>query len=143
MKVRKMVNSDFPKLYTFWKKAGLTLAKFNREKQEFNSLLKHNPKSTLILEENGKMIGAVIGAYNGRRGWIYHLAIDKKYQKKGFGSFLYKTVEKKLKDQGATKILLGVDYSKLKITSFYTKHGFTVMNDAVVMIKDLWEEEKK
>lgn len=138
-----MTINDFPELLALWNKTNLNIFNIEKEKKEFKILIQWNPDSCYKIINNGKIIGSAIGAFNGRRAWIYHFAIDPIYQKKGLGSLLYKTIEKKLKEKKVTKILLGVSLKNLEVMQFYKKHGFNVMNDAVIMEKDLWKEVKK
>src|SRR3990172_10035811 len=102
MKIRLMQQSDFLNVYALLKKVGLSLGSKEREIYEFNLINKLNPKSCFIAEEKTKIIGAVFGAFNGKRGWIYHLAVIPSYQKKGIGSLLLKEAEESLEKMGAT-----------------------------------------
>lgn len=137
MKIKLIKLKNFTKLLTLWKEAGSSVANFEREQKELLMLLKFNPDSCLVATVNSKIVGSIIGAFNGRRAWIYHLAIHPKWQKKGIGSKLLKTVEKILKNKGVTKILLGVSLNNLSTCSFYEKSGYFIMNDAILMSKEL------
>lgn len=141
MKIQKIAINDFPELLTLWNTVGLGVSNKKREEQEFKALIQWNPDSCFKVVKNKTIIGSIIGAFNGRRSWIYHLAIHPNFQKNGLGSKLVKKLEDKLKHKGATKIILGVSMTNLSVVPFYEKHGFKVMNDAVLMAKDLWKEE--
>ena len=142
MIIEKMKLSNFKDLRALWGKAGLHLAEFERGQYELDQLMNLNPNSCLVAKEDGQIIGSVIGAFNGRRAWIYHMAIDPYWQKKGYGSMLLNEIERALKKKGVTKILLGVLLTNLKVVPFWEKHGYNVMDDAIVMEKDLWESRK-
>ncbi len=142
MKVRTMVKKDVNDIYSFWQESGLFVRSVQREKEEVELLIKHNPDTCFIIEKGKKIIGSIFGAFNGRRAWIYHLCIHPQYQKKGYGSLLLKKTEDELRKKGATKILLGVFLTSLKIVPFYKKSGYTVMNDMITFEKDLWKEKK-
>ncbi len=133
-----MKHSDIVACYKLWKKAGLSVAAFDREAFELKMLLKENPTSCFVAYQGDLLIGSVIGAYNGRRAWIYHLAVDPNCQHKGVGTELLKRTEQALKTLGVTKILLGVGYTNLKTVPFYEHNGYSVMNDAVLMKKNYW-----
>lgn len=137
MKIKLIKLGDFTKLLTLWNEAGLSVVNFKNEQKELQMLLKLNPESCLVAAVNKKIVGSIIGAFNGRRVWIYHLAIHPEWQNKGIGSKLLKRVEKIFKKKGATKILLGVSFDNLSTCSFYEKNGYSIMNDAVLMSKEL------
>ncbi len=142
MKIRKITNKDFNKLTKLWKEVHLNIDSIKREKKETELLLKYNQETCFVIEKNNKIVGSILGAFNGKRAWIHHLAIHPNDQKKGYGTLLINKIEKKLIKKGATKILLGVNLKNLRVASFYEKLGFEVMNDSITMVKDLWKEKK-
>ena len=121
MKTRLIQPSDFPKMYKLWQTAGLKIKSFQIEKKEALSIIKKNTSSCFILEHDRKIIGNVFGAFNGRRGWIYHLVIHPKYQRRGYGSILLQKAEKALYTMGTTRVLLGVWMSDKKYYRFIKK----------------------
>lgn len=137
MKIQTMQPSDFKELYALWKKAGLQVKEYKTEKEEFLTMIMRNPTSCLVGIESGKIIGSVFAVFNGRRGWIYHMAIDPKCQKKGYGTKLLQQAEKELAKLGAHKALLGVAFSNMQAVSFYTKNNYIPMNDAFLFEKSL------
>jgi len=140
--IEKMKLSDFDALRALWGESGLHLASYARGKHELDLLIRFNTESCIVAKNNETIIGTAIGAFNGKRAWIYHVAVGPKWQKKGIGSVLLKHVEEILKKKGATKIFLGIAFTNLKVAPFYSKHGYTVMNDAFVMEKDIYEEKQ-
>ncbi len=133
--IRKVKISDFEQIFSLWKKAGLSLADKKTKFYDFQNILKLNSSSCFVLTDKQNIIGCILGTFNGRRCWIYHLAIHPSYHNLGLGSFLLNTVEEELKKKGAHKINLGVSLTNLKVIPFYEKCGFTVMADAVYLTK--------
>ncbi|MDP3732906.1 MAG: GNAT family N-acetyltransferase, partial [Candidatus Daviesbacteria bacterium] len=113
------------------------VADFKTEKELVSQVIKLNPYSNFIAIKEGKIIGTVFGAFNGWRGWVYHLAIDPFFQKKGLGSLLLQKAEQALKKAGAKRVLLGVKKLNGKALAFYKKQGYIKVNDAIWMGKDL------
>lgn len=138
MNTRRMKVSDLPALFTLWEEAGLTIGNKAREQTEVVMMIKLNPTSCFVTLEEGKIIGSIFGVFNGRRAWIYHLAIDPKYQNIGYGSVLLKKTEMALKARKATRILLWMDQFNPKTLPFYRKNGFKFLHDKrKIMKKDL------
>lgn len=131
---------DIKEAYLLWQKAGLNVAPFKREQFEVENMLRMNPSSCFVLEDKGKIIGTILGTFNGRRAWLYHLAVHPDFQSKGYGSLLLEKVVKALMNLGATKILIGVLPANIKALVFYKKRSFIIMDDALVLQKDLWKE---
>ena len=141
MKIKQAKIQDFNEVYKLWKKAGLVNAGKKKEMLEYKLLIKNNKNTCLLVFNKQKVIASAFGAFNGRRAWIYHLAVDPSYQKKGIGSKLLAKVESNLKQLEATKIILGVDINNLATVPFYEKQGYQVMHDAVLFAKDLYKEK--
>lgn len=138
MKIRIMKIEDFDEMYALWKKAGgLSVANLKLEKEYTEQIIKLNPSSNFVAVEGEKIIGTVFGAFNGKRGWVYHLAVHPKFQKAGLGSKLMEKVEYALKQVGAKRILLGVVKTNIQVLAFYKKNGYTKVDDAIWMGKDI------
>lgn len=137
IQIKQMQSSDFPEVLSLWKKAGLDIANPELELIGMKMTLNLNPSSCLVLIKDGKIIGAALGAFNGRRAWIYHFAIHPDFQHQGYGALLLKKVEKQLKKKGAHRVHLGVAYTNLKVLPFYQKYGYSVVNDALWLGKNI------
>jgi len=129
--------NDFEDIYKLWLAANLSVRKSNLEKYDFEKILELNPTSCFIATEKNNIIATVFGTFNGRRAWIYHLAVDPHYQRNGYGSLLLKKVEAALKVRGAKKIILGVALKNAETMPFYKKNGYDIMNDAILMTKEI------
>ena len=128
---------DFDAMYKLWKEAGLFVADYETEKDITFMMLKLNPKTNFVISEGEKIIATVLGVFNGRRGWVYHLAVQPQFQKQGLGSKLLKKAEDALKKIGAERVLLGVTKSNLKVLPFYEKFGYQEASDAIYLGKNI------
>jgi len=68
--------------------------------------------------------GAVVAAYEGRRGWIYYVAVAPEARHRGLGMQLVRHAESWLKARGAPKVLLLVRDDNLDVMSFYRGLGY-------------------
>lgn len=137
MKIRTMKVDDFGPMYSLWKRAGMNLSSRAVEKIETVRMLKLNRDSCFVAVEEERIIGTIFGTFNGRRGWMYHLAIHPRFQKKGIGSSLLKEAEKALKRTGTRTIGMFVDVPNDKVVGFYKKHGYERASDVIYMRKKL------
>lgn len=137
MKIRKMKTSDFAGMHALWiRTGGLYIADLETEKREAEMMINMNKNSCFVAEENGEIIGTIFGIFNGRRAWIYHLAVDNQYQKQHIGSLLLKKAEEALVNQGALKIRTFIEFHNLGVFPFYQKNNYKVISDAIIMGKD-------
>jgi len=135
MKIRRAKKEDFYQLYDLWKKTKVETKSIHIEKKEFVRMIQLNPSSCLVGEKNNVIIGSVLGVFNGKRGWIYHLAVDPAYQKKGYGSLLLQKAEEELKKVGANVVLLWVEYTNLEILPFYLNKEYEIHHTVVALRK--------
>jgi ribosomal protein S18 acetylase RimI-like enzyme len=102
---------------------------------EIAKKVQRDPDLFLVDETDGKLIGSVIGGYDGRRGMIYHLAVADAYRHRGIGAALMEEVERRLKAKGCIKSYLMVVPGNEQAARFYAKHGWEAM-DITVMGKE-------
>ena len=107
-----------------WNDCGLVTTANNPFK-DIQRKLKVQSDLFFVAVEKNKVVGTVMGGYEGHRGWINYLAVDPAYQKSGIGLELMKKVEQKLKNLGCPKINLQIRESNAKVRAFYEKIGYS------------------
>jgi ribosomal protein S18 acetylase RimI-like enzyme len=135
MNIREFALTDYEAVIRVWGEAGLTLNPSD-ELPRLIKKLERDPDLFLIAEEGGQIIAAVIGAWDGRVGWIYHLAVSPLVQHQGIGLQLMEEVEKRLRQRGALEINLLVEGRNTQVVPFYHRLGFQIGNK-VFMSKSL------
>ncbi len=95
---------------------------------EIRKKLQRDADLFLVAEENTHIIGAVLGGFDGRRGMIYHLAVDPSRRGEGIGRVLMKEVEDRLRDKGCRKYYLLVTKDNRDTIGFYESLGCEVMD---------------
>ncbi len=73
-----------------------------------------------------KLIGTVMGGYDGHRGWLYSVAVNPVHRKCGVGAMLVKHAEQSLVDLGCVKINLQIVESNSAVAGFYESLGYAV-----------------
>jgi ribosomal protein S18 acetylase RimI-like enzyme len=80
----------------------------------------------LVAEVDGNLAGTVMGGYDGHRGWIYSVAVDAKYRRRGIATALIRRLEADLIARGCMKINLQVRTSNAAVIAFYETLGYKV-----------------
>ena len=75
---------------------------------------------------DNKIVGTVMGGYDGHRGWLYSVAVHTDYRKLGIGSMLVKHVEQALESLGCMKINLQIMDGNEAVSAFYESLGYGV-----------------
>jgi ribosomal protein S18 acetylase RimI-like enzyme len=96
---------------------------------EIEKKLQRDPELFLVAESSGKLIGTVVGGFDGRRGYIYHVAVIPEFRGQGIGHRLMQEVEKRLRARGCIRCHLLVNNDNHEAMSFYEKNGWKPLED--------------
>lgn len=130
MNIRIMKISDYEQVYNMWLSCvGMGFNNVDDSKEGIEKFLKRNPTSCFVAIEDNIVVGAVITGNDGRRGYIYHLAVNPKYRNKGFGTALVNDAMKALEDLGINKVALLTFKRNEVANAFWEKQGFTTRDD--------------
>lgn len=83
----------------------------------------------LAVEADGQVSGSVIGTYDGRRAYIYHVAVHPDYRRKGYATTLIEEVERRIWALGAQKLRFMVGKENRSAQEFYRSVGFDFDRD--------------
>ncbi len=142
LKIRTVTSTDFPMVFRLWQSSGLILTEYEKEKKEFECIVSRNGDTCLVACIGSSIIGCVLGTFNGRRAWIYHLAVDRHWQGNDVGTMLLERVEALCIQKGATKIMLGVMKSNIRVVPFYQKQGYAMQDEQIIFEKDVSENNR-
>lgn len=127
---------DYPSVIELWEHASPDIHIGRSDTpEELNKKVQHDPDLFIVAELNGDIIGTVIGGFDGRRGMIYHLAVDAEFRGLGIGTSLMETIDDRLRNRGCLRsyLLVGRESSA---GQFYTEQGWTKL-ELHVFGKDL------
>lgn len=127
--------NDYEKLLLFWKSIkGLGIG-LGDSKENIKKFIAKNPNSNFQIKKNGEVIGTILCGNDGRRGYIYHLAIHKNFRKQSLGSRLVNTVLNNLKKEGITKCHVMIFNENRDGLEFWKKVNFDERHDVQIMSK--------
>ena len=135
--IRTMTPADYDAVLALWKSlVGMGLSSAD-EPDAIAAFLKQNPTTVLVAERAGKIVGTVLGGWDGRRGYVYHLAVADESQGEGIGTALMDEVEQRFRLLGAQRIHLMI-YEDNPASAFYEKRGwFSRGGELLLMSKDI------
>lgn len=130
--IRNATQGDSSEIITIWEECNLTRPWNNSNDDIKNAIL--NSTSTILLLCENKIIGTVMVGHDGHRGWIYYLAVTKKFQKMGYGKQLVFEAEKWLKEKNVPKVNLMIRNSNGGVKQFYKACDY-MESDVITMEK--------
>ncbi len=140
MNIRKLTIADYDKVYALWLSCkGMGLNNLDDSRNGIERFLKRNPETCFVAENSGEVIGVIIAGNDGRRGYIYHIAVNPEYRRKGIAKALVNSALKALRDLGINKTALVVFERNADGNAFWESIGFTSRDDLVYRNKALTE----
>jgi ribosomal protein S18 acetylase RimI-like enzyme len=134
--IRTFTWDDWPSVLELWQNSapGVHLG-LSDSLEEMRKKWSHDPDLFLVAEEPGRIVGAVLGGYDGRRGLVYHLAVAADRRRRGIGRDLMAEIERRLAAKGCVKSYLLATPDNRQAVDFYRRLGWQVM-DMVLMGKE-------
>lgn len=84
--IRVMTMGDYDSVYSLWKSIqGFGIRSIDDSRDGVARFLQRNPSTSIVAEEDGKIIGAILCGHDGRRGCFYHVCVEKSHRKHGIG----------------------------------------------------------
>ena len=138
--LKLMTIADYDAVYALWLRcAGMGLNNLDDSREGIEQYLKRNPTTCFTAVDGDTIIGVILAGHDGRRGFIYHTAVDPKRRKEGIGKALVDASMEALKTEGIHKTALVVFDRNETGNAFWEKVGFTKRTDLVYRNKNITE----
>jgi ribosomal protein S18 acetylase RimI-like enzyme len=126
MRIRTFHPDDTDHVVALWSAAGLTNPWNDPHKDIARKLLVQPELFVVAVDEQDRVVGAVMAGYDGHRGWMNYLAARPDHRGAGIGRALVDHVEQALLALGCPKVNLQVRSSNTEVVAFYEHLGYTV-----------------
>jgi len=100
--IREIRASDGDELRKLWRSVGFRSV--GDDDQGLARVARRNPGLVLVATQAGRIVGSALGAFDGRRGWIYHVATAQEHRRQGVATRLVERIEAGLRDLGCPKV---------------------------------------
>lgn len=122
-------NTDYQAVIHLWENSGPGIhVRRSDAPNEISKKLERDPDLFLVAEVAGNIVGSVLGGYDGRRGMMYHLAVDPSDRRLGIGEALMSELEVRLRSKGCIRYYLLVTTDNQNAINFYEKRGWERLN---------------
>ena len=132
MKIRNMKLDDYDAVYAIWLSCpGMGLNDVDDSREGIERFLARNPESCFVAEDGGEVVGVILAGNDGRRGYIYHTAVQSGRQREGIATALVNAAMDALEHLGIRKAALVV-FDRNEIGNAFGENiGFAVRHDLV------------
>jgi len=124
---------DYDAALQLWQRVeGLEFAEGD-DKKGVTQFVARNPGLSRVAIDGSTVVGVAMCGHDGRRGYIYHLAVDPAYRQCGLGKRLVQECLDGLRQLGSVRAsILGADYN-LAGAEFWKRAGWEDIPGAVAM----------
>ena len=133
---RELRISDHAAAVALWNQVeGVEVAEGDLE-HEIAAYVQRNPELSRVACDGDTVIGAVLCGHDGRRGWIYHLAVAQAYRCHGVGKQLVDECLLGLRNAGIPRAIILVAEDNAAGRQFWLRNGWEELTEAVPMAHD-------
>lgn len=128
--IRVMKPDDYDKVYKLWLSiTGFGIRSIDDSREGVERFLKRNPTTSVVAEQNGRIVGAIMCGHDGRTGCFYHVCVAKDYRKHGVGYKMVRFAIKALMEEGISKVTL-IAFKENEVgNAFWQNLGWTERSD--------------
>jgi ribosomal protein S18 acetylase RimI-like enzyme len=121
--IRELRGTDGDALRRLWKESGFDSV--GDDDRSLARMARRNPGLVLVAVEGTQIVASALGGWDGRRGWIYHVATAKTHRGQGIAARLLDQIEAALAVLGATKVNANVRDANEDGQGFWEARGYT------------------
>ena len=127
--IRELTLADYEAILNLWRSTpGLGLSDSD-SRDNIQIFLTRNKGLSFVSEIDNEIVGTILCGHDGRRGFIYHLAIHHHYRRRGIGRKLVECCLAKLQEAAITKCHLFVLTDNIQGMDFWDRIGFHKRED--------------
>ena len=124
---------DYDAVLQLWQTVeGLEVAEGD-DREGVAQFVTRNPGLSRVAFESSKLVGVAMCGHDGRRGHIYHVAIDPAYRRYGLGKRLVQECLDGLRQAGIMRAIILVADHNLGGAEFWKRAGWEDISGAVPM----------
>ncbi len=123
--IREFNMDDYEQVTALWTAAGIHYRPNGREsRSHLAKELQGGQAIFLVAVADRRVVGVVLGTYDGRKGWINRLAVSEDFRRQNIASKLVATLEIRLKALGIDITAGLIEPENAASKSFFHKMGY-------------------
>ncbi len=124
--IRSYLETDEDQVVALWNAEVPAQRRWNDPRESVARKLKVGRDLFLVALLHQKVVGTLMGGYDGHRGWVYSLAVGAGNRRQGIASKLMKEAERRLRELGCPKVNLQIMPGNDGAIALYQTLGFKI-----------------
>jgi ribosomal protein S18 acetylase RimI-like enzyme len=133
--LRELQPADYTAAMTLWNSA--PGVRVNEPREEFERILRRNPGLGTAAWIGTELAGAVLCCHDGRRGYLYHLAVADQFRRRGLARAIVDHCLNLLQQEGIQRCTIFLIADNEAGKTFWLNHGWRERTDLVAFARDL------
>ncbi len=130
---------DYPVVHVLWQRGDLWIRPSDGPAATLLKLARDPDLFLVARDARGRIVGTVMGGWDGRRAYVYHLAVAPDRRRRGIAGRLMDELEARLRTKGAVKAKLQILAGNEVSRGFFRRRGYLVESDCEPWGKELVE----
>jgi len=136
--IRKLTIEDYDGLCALWEEARLPYRPNGRDTRDnIATQIECDCSIYLVAEEDGRLVGAILGTHDSRKGRLNRLAVSPDHRGRGIATMLVRAVEETCIELGIEIFACQIEDWNTTSMSIFDHLGYTRHNDIIYFTKRL------
>ena len=131
--VRSFRIEDYDAVIALWQRTEGVGLNQSDTRRAVVAYLRRNPRLSFIAEKDGQIIGAMLCGHDGRRGYLHHLAVARRYRHRGIGRQQVSASLAKLRKAGISKCNVFIFANNTAGMKFWAHSGWSLRAELRLM----------
>ncbi len=132
--LREMLPADYPLAMALWNSS--PGVRTSESPEDFLRILQRNPGLSCVAERESEMVGAVFACHDGRRGYLYHLAVAESARGAGIARAMVERCLTRLAAAGISRCSIHLVVENESGAEFWRRIGWRERTDLRIMARD-------
>jgi ribosomal protein S18 acetylase RimI-like enzyme len=124
-----MMLDDYPAMIDLMRRTPGVSVREADTPEGLGRFLARNPGLSFVAEQDGRLVGCLMGGHDGRRGHLHHLAVATGYRRRGIASALVERCLAALEREGIHKTHIDVYRDNAPGNGFWQTAGWIRRDD--------------
>ena len=131
--LRPLRPDDYDAMLALWQACDGIGLRGADSRESMHRFLKRQAGLCFAVEGQGVLLGTVLASEDGRRGYLYHLAVHPDVRRQGLGRLLVEQALNALRERGIGKCHIHVFRDNLHGQVFWQSLGWRIRDETLVM----------
>jgi ribosomal protein S18 acetylase RimI-like enzyme len=122
-RIRRCLPEEAEAVLALWRESGATVSATDTV-EDLRRAVADGPAWVLVAEEGGRLVGSVIGSFDGWRANLYRLVVRPECRRRGIARRLVEEVTRRLAGQGARRVCALVEKDHPLAMAFWAGIGY-------------------